>query len=109
MAFSSPQSPVRVKLEKDNYKRDNRSGYTVMKCFGAIRRSSLHVLGILILVLSLAGCGNGPEELFEVAQFEELQNNQEHARKLYSRILRDHPDSRVVFRARERLAAMDAQ
>ena len=77
-----------------------------MARFEAIRTMCLHVLLVLALTLPLAGCGDGAEELFETAQFEEVQNNREHARKLYNRILRDHPDSPVAARARERLAAM---
>lgn len=62
---------------------------------------------ILSSVLGLAGCGDGAEELYETAQFEELQNNKAHARKLYERIIRDHADSRYADRARQRIAEMD--
>jgi hypothetical protein len=53
-------------------------------------------LRILVLIaclgLALAGCsGNGAKELFETAQFEELQNNQEHARQLYEEIIKKYP------------------
>ncbi len=65
-------------------------------------------LGVL-LALPLVGCGDGAEEMFETAQFEEVQNNKEHARKLYNRILRDHPDSSFAAKARERLAAMERE
>ncbi len=74
-----------------------------------IRRVFLPGLLVWMLVLPLAGCGDGAEEMFETAQFEEVQNNQEHARKLYNRILRDHPDSSFAARARERLAAMERE
>ena len=69
----------------------------------------LRMLLVLTLALPLAGCGDGAEEMFETAQFEEVQNNREHARKLYNRILRDHPDSPFAARARERLAAMERE
>ncbi len=59
-----------------------------------------------LLALPLAACGDGAKELFETAQFEEVQNNREHARKLYRRILRDHPGSPFAARARERLAVL---
>ncbi|MCY4439030.1 MAG: hypothetical protein OXE53_02295 [Deltaproteobacteria bacterium] len=78
-----------------------------MTTFEAIRALCLHVLFVLVLTLPLAGCGDGAEELFETARFEEVQNNREHAGKLYNRILRDHPDSPFAARAKERLAAME--
>ena len=71
------------------------------------RMTGLRVLLVLVLVLPLAGCGDGAEEMFETARFEEVQNNKEHARKLYNRILRDHPDSPFAAKARERLAALE--
>lgn len=80
-----------------------------MTTFRAIRMLCLRMLLVLTLALPLAGCGDGAEEMFETAQFEEVQNNREHARKLYNRILRDHPDSPFAARARERLAAMERE
>ncbi|MCY4488824.1 MAG: hypothetical protein OXF11_17145 [Deltaproteobacteria bacterium] len=80
-----------------------------MTTFESIRRICVRVLLVLMLVLPLAGCGDGAEEMFETAQFEEVQNNKEHARKLYNRILRDHPDSPFAAKARERLAAMERE
>ena len=78
-----------------------------MTTFEAMRMICVRVLLVLILAMPLAGCGDGAEEMFETAQFEEVQNNKEHARKLYNRILRDHPDSSFAAKARERLAAME--
>lgn len=78
-----------------------------MMTFDAIRMMFLRLLLVVFLALPLAGCGDGAEEIFETAQFEEVQNNREHARKLYNRILRDHPDSPFAARARERLAALE--
>ncbi len=80
-----------------------------MTNFRAIRMSCLRMLLVLTLALPLAGCGDGAEEMFETAQFEEVQNNREHARQLYNRILRDHPGSPFAARARERLAAMERE
>ena len=80
-----------------------------MKRFKGIRGVFLQVLLASMLALPLAGCGDGAEKLFETAQFEEVQNNKEHARKLYNRILRDHADSPFAARARERLAAMEGK
>jgi TolA-binding protein len=56
----------------------------------------------------LAACGGGAKEMFETAQFEELQRNTTHARELYQEILRKHPDSPEAAKAKERLAALDA-
>ena len=67
------------------------------------------MLLVSTLALPLAGCGDGAEEMFKTAQFEEVQNNREHARQLYDRILRDHPDSPFAAKARERLAAMERE
>ncbi len=78
-----------------------------MTTFELFRMIGLRVLLVLVLTLPLAGCGDGAEEMFETAQFEEVQNNKEHARKLYNRILRDHPDSPFAAKARERLAALE--
>ena len=61
---------------------------------------------LLCFVLVLAGCSDPAEELYETAQFEEVQNNQAHARKLYEEIVRDHTGSPVAVKAKERLAAM---
>ena len=78
-----------------------------MTTFESMRMTCVRVLLVLILAMPLAGCGDGAEEMFETARFEEVQNNKEHARKLYNRILRDHPDSPFAAKARERLAAME--
>ncbi|CAG0985841.1 tetratricopeptide repeat protein [Geobacter sp.] len=60
--------------------------------------------------LSLAACsGKGAQELFETAQFEEKQNNLEHARKLYEEIIAKHPQSELVTKAKERLNALPAK
>jgi len=59
--------------------------------------------GLALLFGVLMGCGEEPQQLFETAQFEEQQHNQAHARELYERILRDHPDSPVARKAQERL------
>ena len=61
---------------------------------------------LLGAALSLFGCGDRAEELYDTAQFEELQNNKAHARKLYERIIRDHGDSPYAARAKQRLAEL---
>ena len=59
------------------------------------------ILGLFFL--GSVGCGESPQQMFETAQFEELQNNQSHARELYERILQQHPDSEVAKTAASRL------
>ena len=63
------------------------------------------ILAAMIMVtMALAGCNvQKAEELFETAQFEEKQNNPEHAAQLYEEILRKYPDSEFAQKARARL------
>ena len=63
---------------------------------------------ILAAWLVAVACGGGAKELFETAQFEELQRNGTHARELYEQIIHDHPNAPEATKARERLAALDA-
>jgi hypothetical protein len=70
-----------------------------------------HLVGLALVCAALAGgCrGNSAQQQFETAQFEELQENREHARQLYEAIIRDAPDSEYATRARERLSAFDKE
>jgi TolA-binding protein len=62
----------------------------------------------VVLGLALANCsGNNAEQLFETAKLEELQDNQEHAKKLYQDIITAYPDSPYAKEARHRLAALE--
>ena len=63
--------------------------------------------GLWLFVLGVAGCGEDPQQLFETAQFEELQNNHSHARELYERIIRADPDSDFAKKAEARMAEME--
>ena len=60
-------------------------------------------LSLWLFVLGTVGCGEDPQQLFETAQFEELQNNYSHARELYERIIQTHPDSDFAEKAKKRL------
>ena len=65
--------------------------------------------GILIFLLlfafALPGCsGDKAEELYNTAGFEELQNNREHALKLYEEIVDKYPDSEYAQKAEDRIA-----
>jgi TolA-binding protein len=59
------------------------------------------------MVLIMAACSaDKSKELFETAQFEEKQNNREHARQLYQEIVTKYPKSPLAKQAEERLAAL---
>jgi len=67
----------------------------------------LVLLGMVLLGL-LGGCaGDKSKELFETAQFEEKQNNREHAKQLYQEIVAKYPKSPVAKQAEERLKKLD--
>jgi outer membrane protein assembly factor BamD (BamD/ComL family) len=56
----------------------------------------------------LSGCsGNKAAELYETAQFEELQNNREHALQLYQEIIKKYPDSEYAKKAGEKISVME--
>jgi hypothetical protein len=61
---------------------------------------------LAILAFVVAACGGGAGELYETAQFEELQNNTRHARELYQEIVTKYPDSPEAPKAKERLQAL---
>ncbi len=47
---------------------------------------------MMILALAFSSCSEKKaKEIFEVAQFEELQKNQEHAVQLYEEIIKKYP------------------
>jgi TolA-binding protein len=52
----------------------------------------------------LSCSSNQAEELFKTAEFEELQNNREHARQLYEDILKNYPESDYAGKAADRLS-----
>ncbi len=62
---------------------------------------------MMVVALAVTGCtGNSAGELFETAEFEELQKNNTHAAELYREILEKHPDSHYAGKARERLKVL---
>lgn len=68
------------------------------------------LLLVAMLVLAAAGCsGDKSKELYDTAQFEEKQNNREHAKKLYQQIVGKYPESPVAKQAKERLAALEGK
>ncbi len=61
----------------------------------------------LILTFILPGCsGNKAAELYDTAGFEELQNNREHALRLYEEIIEKYPDSAYAVKAEERISRL---
>ena len=64
---------------------------------------------LCVVMLALSGCnGSKADELLETAQFEEKQNNRDHARQLYETILRDYPGSEAARKAQEQLDRIKA-
>ena len=45
--------------------------------------------------------------MFETAQFEELQNNHEHAEELYRKIIKEYPESEYAKKSKERLLELE--
>ena len=66
----------------------------------------LVVLGLVLIGLMGACSVDKSKELFETAQFEEKQNNREHAMQLYQEIVTKYPKSPLAKQAQERLATL---
>jgi outer membrane protein assembly factor BamD (BamD/ComL family) len=75
-----------------------------------IRYSMMVSFLILIVVLFVSACSdNRALELYQTAQFEEVQNNREHALQLYHQIISEYPSSDFAVKARERIAIIKKQ
>jgi len=62
---------------------------------------------IMIAMLAVSGCSSdNSKELFDTAQFEELQNNKEHAVQLYEEIIKKYPQSEYAKKSQERLSQL---
>ncbi len=60
---------------------------------------------IIICVPVLLSCSaENAKELYKTAEFEELQNNRDHANKLYSEIVEKYPESEYAEKARKKLS-----
>lgn len=67
-----------------------------------MKKSALFVC--LLIMLALAGCsGDKGKQQLETAQFEEKQNNRDHAIKLYEEVVSKYPGSANAKTAQERL------
>ena len=61
----------------------------------------------LLMTLFLAACsGDQGKQQLETAQFEEKQNNREHAIKLYEEVISKYPGSANAKIAQDRLTAL---
>ncbi len=59
---------------------------------------------LLLFAFALPGCsGDKAAELYNTAGFEELQNNREHALKLYEEIIEKYPDGEYAQKAEDRI------
>lgn len=57
-----------------------------------------------VCMAALGGCaGDKGKELYDTAQFEEKQRNNEHARQLYEEIVKKYPGTEFAAKAAERL------
>ncbi len=73
-----------------------------------LRKRTLLFAGVFLALCLIVGCGGeSAESLFETAQFEERQTNVAHARELYQRIIREHPDSEWAKKAKGRLEQLE--
>ena len=62
---------------------------------------------LMVFVLAFSGCSEKKaKELFETAQFEELQKNQKHATQLYEEIIGKYPETDYAKKAEERLSIL---
>ena len=67
----------------------------------------IFLICIILLVMAFSSCsGKKAEEMYETAQFEELQKNTVHAKQLYEEILEKYPESEYSGKASERLKAL---
>lgn len=67
-------------------------------------------LAMVGMALILAACSvDKSKELFDTAQFEEKQNNREHARQLYQEIVTKYPKSPLAQQAAERLTTLEGK
>ncbi len=64
---------------------------------------------LLILIFTVSACSDKAKELYDTAQFEELQKNREHATQLYDEIVRKYPDSDYAKKSKERLTALQQE
>lgn len=62
---------------------------------------------ITLTVMFSACSGQKAEEIYETAQFEELQKNTVHAKQLYQEIMEKYSGTEYAVKASERLKALE--
>jgi TolA-binding protein len=73
---------------------------------GMMMKSMFFSLILVFAVVLLSCSADKAVDLFETAQFEELQNNNEHAQQIYEDIIDKYPQSDSAKKAEERLIAI---
>jgi outer membrane protein assembly factor BamD (BamD/ComL family) len=73
-----------------------------------MKRRILIFLSVIMLAFSSCS-GKKAQETYETAQFEELQRNYAHARKLYQEIVLKYPESEYAEKAAGRLKALEGK
>jgi outer membrane protein assembly factor BamD (BamD/ComL family) len=66
----------------------------------------LSLLALVVMGLTACNSPNGGAQQLETAQFEEKQNNKEHAIKLYEEVVSKYPGSANAKVAQERLTVL---
>ena len=61
------------------------------------------ILSLFIISITFTGCAEQKAgEIYEIAQFEELQENRTHAIQLYNKIIFKYPETEVASKAKKR-------
>ena len=69
--------------------------------------TKLILIFVMAISIAFSACsGKKAKEKYETAQFEELQTNYPHAKKLYLEIIEKYPESEYAKKASERLNAL---
>ena len=63
----------------------------------------LFLIGFSLVAVSACSTETG-SDLYKTAEFEELQNNKEHAIQLYETVIKKFPDSDYADKARKKVA-----
>lgn len=67
----------------------------------------LALIFVMAIAIAFSACsGKKAEEMYETAQFEELQTNYKHAKELYREIIEKYPESEYAEKASTRLNAL---